>query len=84
MVNSNFGKDLLIKLQKLIIYIYPNEGQGDDPSLTPSSLNDCVCYLQSIQLIYPKALGEEKPVYGGLACYSKLLSLEVATVLDSS
>ena len=27
--------------------------------------------------------GDEKTVCGGLACYSKLLSLEVATVLDS-
>ena len=29
------------------------------------------------------AQGDEKTVCGGLACYNKLLSLEVATVLDS-
>ena len=29
------------------------------------------------------AQGDEKSVCGGLACYSNLLSLEVATVLDS-
>ena len=29
------------------------------------------------------AQGDEKTVCGGLACYSKLLSLEVATVMDS-
>ena len=29
------------------------------------------------------AWGDEKTVCGGLACYSKLLSLEVAAVLDS-
>ena len=31
----------------------------------------------------PMHTGMKKAVCGGLACYSKLLSLEVATVLDS-
>ena len=39
--------------------------------------------LHVLHLASRPCIGEQKTVCGGLACYSMLLSLEVATVLDS-
>ena len=39
--------------------------------------------LQVLHLVRRTCIGDEKTVCGGLGCYSKLLSSEVATVLDS-
>ena len=39
--------------------------------------------LHVLHLTSRPCIGDEKTVCGGLACYGKLVSLEVATVLDS-